>query len=156
MAATEPALASQEMHRGISVVIERPPEAVFAALTDVASHTDWARGPDEISNVSDNPARLGTTWQQTTKLAGKKIVSTMKVNAYEENHKLGFGSDKPFPMQILFTVTPTQGGTELRMTAHGQPTGILGKVALPILVRSLERQMESDLYSLKGILEDGA
>jgi len=156
MAATEPAVASQEVQSGISVVIERLPEAVFAALKDVASHTEWARGPEEITDVSDNPARLGTTWRQTTTIAGRKLSSTMQVNAYEENRKLGFGTDKPFPMQILFTLAPAAGGTELRMTASGQPANILGKVALPILTRSLERQMESDLYTLKGILEDGA
>jgi len=156
MAATETPVSSQEVQSGVSVVIERSPEVVFAALKDVARHTEWARGPEAITDLSDDPIRLGTTWRQATKIAGRRIVADVQVNAYEENRKLGFGSNKPFPMHILFTLVPTAGGTELRMAASGQPASVLGKVAMPILTRSLERQMESDLYSLKGILEDGA
>jgi hypothetical protein len=46
----------------------------------------------------DDPVRLGTTWQQVGKLLGRKLVTRMQVNAYEENRKFGFGSDKPFSM----------------------------------------------------------
>lgn len=35
---------STELETGISVTIDRPPEAVFAALTNVSAHTDWAKG----------------------------------------------------------------------------------------------------------------
>jgi uncharacterized protein YndB with AHSA1/START domain len=156
MAEIEAGAGSAKAETGVSVVIERPPEQVFAALTNVAGHTEWAKGPEEITNISENPAHLGTTWEQVGKLLGKKIVTKLQVNTYEENRKFGYGSDKPFPMQFLFTLKPVTEGTELRMFASGEPANIFGKVALPILVKSVERQMESDLYSLKGILEDGA
>jgi len=42
------------------------------------------------------------------------------------------------------------------MVASGDPANILSKVAMPVLTRSLERQMESDLYALKAILENRA
>jgi uncharacterized protein YndB with AHSA1/START domain len=149
-------VASVATETGISVIIECSPEEVFTALTNVAGHTDWARGPEEITAISDNPVCLGSTWQQSSRMLGKKIVSNMQVNAYEENRKFGFGSEKPFPMSILFTLAPAPGGTELRLRSNGEPTSFFGKVALPILTRSLERQMESDLYALKGMLEQQA
>jgi uncharacterized protein YndB with AHSA1/START domain len=141
---------------GVSVMVERPPEAVFAAVTDVAHHTDWARGPEEITGISDDPVRLGTTWQQVGKLLGRKIVNRMQVNAYEENRKFGYASDKPFPVQLLYTLAPVPGGTELRVHASGEPANVFGKVAMPLLARSLERQMEADLCTLKALLEDQA
>ena len=141
---------------GVSVTINRPPQDVFATLTNVAGQTDWAKGPEEITDISDDPARLGTTWQQAMRMLGRKVVSRMQVNAYEENRKFGFGSEKPLPMQLLFTLMPVPGGTELRLTATGEPANIFGKVAIPILTKSLERQMESDLYALKAILEERA
>lgn len=156
MEAVETKIGSGKAQTGVAVVIERPPAEVFAALINVAGHTDWARGPEEIVDISDDPVQLGTTWQQVSKLMGKKIVTRMQVNAYEEARKFGYGGDKPVPVQILFTLAPVPDGTELRMVASGEPDGIFGKMALPILTKSLERQMESDLYALKGILEDGA
>jgi len=156
MDATESKIGSVEAQTGVAVVIERPPAEVFAELINVAGYTAWARGPEEVMDISDDPVRLGTTWQQAGKVLGRKIVTKLQVNAYEENREFGYGSDKPFPMQFVFTLAPVPGGTELRMIASGDPTSIFSKVALPILTRSVERQMESDLYALKGILENGA
>lgn len=156
MATAEAIVGSEAAETGVSLVIERPAEKVFAALTDVATHTDWARGPEEITDISEDPVQLGTTWQQVHRLLGRKLVTSMKVNTYEQNRKFGFGSDKPFPMQILFTLTAVPGGTELRMVSSGQPDNLFGKVTMPILARSIERQMESDLYALKALVENGA
>jgi len=156
MEATETRTESVATETGISVTIERSPEEVFAALTNVAHHTDWAKGPEEITHISDDPVRLGTTWQQTQRMLGKKLVNKMQVNAYEENRKFGFGTDKPFSMQLLFTLKPVPGGTELRLVGSGEPSNFFGKVAMPILNKSLERQMESDLYTLKAVLENQA
>jgi hypothetical protein len=153
MADKETRTGSLEEGVGISVMIERPPEKVFGVLTDVASHTAWARGPEEIADISDDPARLGSTWQQAHKMLGKKLLYTMRVNAYEENRKFGFASDKPFPMHIVFRLEPVPGGTNLHMVAGGEPANLFGKMAMPILTRSVENQMESDLYTLKAILE---
>lgn len=157
MEATETRIESveAEVESGASVVIERSPAEVFAVLTNVAGYTGWAKGPEEITNISDDPAKLGTTWQQMGKALGKKFVAKFHVNAYEENRKFGFGGDKPFPMELLFTLSPVAGGTEVRTTANAQPTNnIFGKMALPILAKSIDRQMEADLYSLKGLLEN--
>jgi uncharacterized protein YndB with AHSA1/START domain len=154
MEATKVRTESFEAVTGVSVVIERPMEEVFAALTDVARHTEWARGPAEINHVSDNPARLGTTWEQVTKLLGKKFATTMRVNVYEENGKFGFETDKPFNSQFLFTVVPVSGGTEVRMAVSGEPANFFGKVTIPLLIKSVERQMESDLLALKALLEN--
>jgi hypothetical protein len=42
------------------------------------------------------------------------------------------------------------------MHASGEPANFFGKVALPILTRSMKRQMETDIYALKAILEEQA
>jgi uncharacterized protein YndB with AHSA1/START domain len=154
LVATATEVGSAVVQSGVSVIIERPVEEVFAALTDVARHTEWARGPAEINDVSDNPARLGTTWEQVTKLLGKRFATTMRVNAYEENKKFGFESDKPFSSQFLFTVVPVDGGTELQMQVKGEPANFFGKMTMPLVIKSVERQMESDLLALKAILEN--
>jgi hypothetical protein len=77
----------------------------------------------------------------------------MQVSDYEENRKFGFQSDKPFSMHILFDLEPVPAGTNLHLFADGEPDGFFGKLAMPIVTRFLERQMASDLYSLKAILE---
>lgn len=135
-----------------NAAINCPPEQVFDALIDVEHHTDWASGPEEITDVSENPARMGTTWQQRVSLMGKELDSNMRVNVFEPGQKFGFASDKPFPMQLTFALEPQAGGTKLTVTAEAEPGGFF-KLAGPVLSRGLKGTLEKDLQSLKGILE---
>lgn len=136
----------------VTVQIATTPERVFATLTDIASHTDWARGPQEVRNLSENPAQMGTTFQQVGKLVGKTVVAECRVNLYDKNRRLGYSGNKPFPFQVAWELEPISGGTRLTMTGRFEPGGFF-KVAAPILNNSLESQMKSDLLTLKAILE---
>lgn len=138
-----------------SVMIECPAERVFSALTDIASHVEWARGPEEIRAVSENPARLGTTWQQVSKILGKTLVAECRVNIYEENRALGFTGDKPFPFQFKWVLEPVVGGTSLTMSSQAEPGGFF-RIAGPVLSNALDSRMKSDLLTLKARLETEA
>jgi uncharacterized protein YndB with AHSA1/START domain len=140
------------MHVEASTTINCPPQQVFDALTDIEHHTDWASGPDEITDVSENPARMGTTWRQHMSVMGKDLDSNMRVNVFEPGQKLGFTSDKPFPMQLAFALEPQAGGTKLTATGEAEPGGFF-KLAGPVLSRSLKGTLEKDLQSLKATLE---
>lgn len=147
MASTEKSNQNQ-----VSVEIKTTPERVFAALTDIASHTDWARGPREIRNLSENPAQMGTTFQQVGKIVGKTLVGECRVDLYERNRRFGFSGDKPFPFQVAWEIEPSLSGTVLTMTGSFKPGGFF-KIARAALNSSLESQMRSDLLTLKAVLE---
>ena len=144
--------ASKAGQNQTSVVIETTPDRVFAALTDVASQTDWARGPEEIRNLSESPARMGTTWQQVGKIVGKSLVAECQVDRYEENRTFGFSGDKPFPFRVVWELAPNGSGTEVTMTGQFEPGGFF-KMAAPLLRSSMESQMKSDMLTLKAVLE---
>jgi uncharacterized protein YndB with AHSA1/START domain len=136
----------------VSVQIEAVPEQVFAALTNVAAHVDWARGPEEILDLSENPAKLGTSFQQVGKLMGRKLIAECQVNLYEENRRFGFNGDKPFPFQVGWELEPGASGTQVTMSGQFEPNGFM-KIAAPLLNSSMESQMKSDMLSLKAMLE---
>lgn len=140
------------MNLEATVAINCPPEQVFDTLIDVEHHTDWASGPGEITNVSENPAQMGTTFGQRSNFLGRDLDINATVNVFEPGQKLGFAIDKPFPAQIIFTVEPQAGGTKVTMSSELEPGGFF-KVAGPLLSRSLKGTMEKDLQSLKAILE---
>ena len=128
------------------------PEQVFATLIDVEHHTDWASGPEEITNVSENPAQMGTTFVQRASLMGRVIEINATVNVFEPGQKFGFSFDKPFAGYLKFTLEPQAGGTKLTMDTEFEPGGFF-KVAGPLLSRKLKGEMERDLQSLKATLE---
>ena len=136
----------------VSVTIDRPPADVFAVLTDVPHHTDWAKGAGKILNVSENPANLGTTWTQISRIVGRELEVHAKVNAYEANRKFGFHTDKPIPFDMLFLTEPAGSGTRITVTAVGEPGGFFG-VAAPVLRKALKDTLSTDLKTLKTQLE---
>jgi uncharacterized protein YndB with AHSA1/START domain len=140
------------MNLEATVAINCPPEQVFDTLIDVEHHTDWASGPGEITNVSENPAQMGTTWRQRSSFLGKEMDTHMEVNVFEPGQRLGFACDKPFPMQLTFALEPQAGGTKLTATAEAEPGGFF-KLAGPMLSRSANGMLEKDLQSLKETLE---
>jgi len=144
--------SSKAYQNRVSVEINAAPERVFAALADVATQTDWARGPEEIRSLSENPARLGTSWQQVGKIMGRTMVAECRVNAYEENRRFGFSGDKPFPFRVAWDLEPASGGTKLSMGGQFEPGGFF-KIATPVLNSSMESQMKADLLTLKAKLE---
>ena len=136
----------------VSVTIDRPPADVFAVLTDVPHHPAWSKGAGKTLNVSENPAKLGTTWTQISKFVGREIEAHFKVTDYDANRRFGSQVDKPIPFHLLFVLEPVGTGTKLTMNADGEPGGFFG-VAAPLLRKSLKDTMSSDLDTLKKKLE---
>ena len=132
--------------------INCPPEQVFGTLIDVEHHTDWASGPAEVTNVSDTPAHMGTTFLQRGDFMGKSLEINATVNVFEPGQRFGFAFDKPFPGDAVFALEPQAGGTKLTMNTDFEP-GTFFKVAGSLLARSLKDTMEKDLRSLKALLE---
>jgi uncharacterized protein YndB with AHSA1/START domain len=155
-AATPPPISQEKefvtMHLEADETIKCPPQQVFDTLIDVEHQTDWANGPDEITNVSENPAQMGTTFQQRTSFMGRDLDINATVNVFEPGQKFGFAFDKPFPGQITFTVEPQAGDSKLTMAAEIEPGGFF-KLAGPLLSRTMRGMMEKDLHSLKTTLE---
>jgi hypothetical protein len=105
--------------------------------------------------VSENPANLGTTWTQISKIVGRELEILARVNVYEANRKFGFHTDKPIPFDLLFLTEPAGSGTQVTVTAVGEPGGFFG-VAAPLLRKSMKDTLSSDLKTLKARLESRA
>jgi len=138
-----------------TVDIRRPIEEVFAALTDVPRHPEWVGGLGAINNLSDNPVKIGTTWQQLGKLLGKQLAANVIVIAYDaprrfgiESHGTGIGDGS-----ITWMLESIPGGTRVEMTVDLAPSGLLAGLAAPFIKAGVQRQIAGDMQSLKKRLE---
>ena len=138
-----------------SIVIDRSPEAVFAAITDVSHHTDWSQGVKQVTDLSHSPAVLGTTWKQTSRVMGQEVEATSEVFAFEENRKFGVEVNKPIPGKMIWQVEPSGKGAKVSINADFEPGGLF-KVAAPMLAGSVKGSFERDLHALKARLESAA
>jgi uncharacterized protein YndB with AHSA1/START domain len=136
----------------VATTIARSPDDVFAVLTDVAHHTDWAKGPETIKDISDSPVKLGTTWTQVSRLVGKKVEIHANVDRYEANRSFGYVVDKPISFHMLWQLEPAGPATKITVHVEGEPGGFFG-VAAPLLKKALAGTVTSDLATLKAQLE---
>jgi carbon monoxide dehydrogenase subunit G len=135
-----------------SIIVAASPEAVFGILTDVARHVEWATGPSAIRKLSDNPARLGTTWLQVSRLLGREMEGEARVNVFEPNRKFGFTSTKPLKGQITFSLEAQADGTRVTIDLDIEPP-LFAAFAGSVIAGAAQEQLNRDLRALKARTE---
>jgi len=138
-----------------SVRIDRPVEEVFAFLTELGNSTQWQSWLVESVKTSEGPVGLGTTCREVRRLLGLQIETTGEVTEWEPNRRTTIKSTSgPVSMQGTCTFEPVEGGT--RVTAVTQvDIGGLFNLAGPALGRIAQRQIDTDVATLKDLLESG-
>jgi carbon monoxide dehydrogenase subunit G len=136
-----------------SVTVNRPVEEVWAFLSDFENTTRWSRGVLEARQTSDGPLRVGSILQTVVKAFGRRRTADYLVTEYEPNRVFAFAvTAGPMTSRARYSVEPAGAGTRLTVSGEAEATGLLRLLA-PILVRTVERHSQDDLFNLKRILE---
>jgi uncharacterized membrane protein len=138
-----------------TVVVERPPNEVFAFLTDLSSLPDWQSGAVDVRQLEPEPSvGVGTKYVQVLKFLGRQFEATIEVTEYEPGRRFSIKTlSGPVPFQVQHTLEPSNGGgTKLRVTLEGEPGGLF-KIAEPIVMRNAQRQVANDFATLKRLVE---
>jgi hypothetical protein len=96
---------------------------------------------------------VGTRLRNTVKFLGRQFDLTFEVTEHEPNGKNCVRSiSGPIPFTGCRVVEPVDGGTRFTQTAEGEVGGFF-RLAEPLVVRAARRQYETDLATLKDLLE---
>ena len=140
------------MKVAVTELFNLPPEIIFAALTDIAHHTDWLEEVVELIGLRDGPAKLGTQWEHHANRLGKKLVMRNTCNLYEMNRKFGWKTEKPFPAQITILLESQSDITKLTWVVEAEEVGIV-RLIEPLLVRQTNELIQKSLIGLKAYLQ---
>jgi uncharacterized protein YndB with AHSA1/START domain len=136
-----------------STVIKRPPEEVFAFVTDPANEARWHADVLEAHKTSDGPLAEGSTIQFTFDFMGKKQVDLV-VREFDPPRREVVEATSNGPMSPTFTFTfePLDGGT--RFTRKGE-VRISGWMRLmePMMKGMATKRADGFLAKLKELLE---
>ena len=138
------------------VTINRPIDEVFAYASDIERQPEWVSPLTDSRKSSSGPTSVGTTYLQTAKFLGRRMEMECEITGYEPPRVYAFRAKSgPLHMEMQFTLT-SEGPdtTEITQVAEGESGGLL-KLADPILARTMKKQFEADLETLKTILESG-
>ena len=138
----------------IETHIERPVADVFAYVTDPQKLATWQTNTVSVTQEGDGPLRVGTRLREVHRgPGGRELASLVEVSELERERTFSLRMiEGALPIDARIAFEPSAGGTLLRFTAHGRPTGPL-RFAQPLMRRMLRRQFAAHCATLKRVLE---
>jgi uncharacterized protein YndB with AHSA1/START domain len=139
-----------------TVEVDRPPEDVFAYVTNPSCFVEWQRGVLSGHLDGDGPHRVGDRCLTTRKIGGSERSSTSEITHIDPPNTWGVrGIDGPIRAIVDVTVSPLQDGRRSRVQIDLDFTGRgIGKLLVPLFVRpSARKEMPENLNRLKQCLE---
>jgi uncharacterized protein YndB with AHSA1/START domain len=142
-----------------SIEIARPPEEVFAYVTDGSRLGEWQEGVVSSSADGEAPPTVGSRTVTTRRIGRGERTMTMEITEITPPRAWAVrGIDGPVRAIVHGTVDPLDEGGRSRVTieldfeGHG-----LGKLLVPLVVRrQAQREMPRNMGKLKERLESGA
>lgn len=136
-----------------NVVINAPVERVFAFVTDVERQPDWIAAVERVSNLSPGPLQVGSTFRLSLAFMGKTAEADQQITRLDPNRAITQKTTSgPIATEVTMTLEPNGSGTLLRNVTEAD-LGSLGRFAGPMISRTIKRQLETDLQTLKRMLE---
>lgn len=137
--------------------IDRPPEDVFAYVTDPTRFVEWQRKVVGGHMDTDGPTAVGTKCLTTRRIGLATRSVTSEVTHISAPHSWGVrGIDGPIRAIVNVTVDPLDEGRRSRLTieidfeGHG-----ISKLLVPLAVRRQARnEMPTNLRTAKQRLEN--
>jgi hypothetical protein len=148
-------MTSTTIHVEETVVIDRPPADVWAAVADYRLDLQWRQGLTEMTPTPPGPPRVGTQVREVLRRAGRTYTATAVVDDVQSGvsyHFAGQGTSGDIDGRREVRPGPRPGTARFTYAVDIRPPRGLRLVA-PIVARVARSGMRRDLQRLKTLLE---
>ncbi|MGH9183468.1 MAG: SRPBCC family protein [Acidimicrobiales bacterium] len=140
----------------VETTVTAPPERVWAALADLASHVEWMADAEAIRFTSDRTAGVGTTFECDTSVGPLRVTDVMEVTTWEEPTVLAVRHTGAVSGTGRFTLEPAGGGTRLTWVEELDfPLWMGGSVGGALGSHVMRRIWNRNLDALRARVEGG-
>jgi uncharacterized protein YndB with AHSA1/START domain len=138
----------------ITVQIARPPEEVFAFVTDPAKLSAW-QDAEEVQQLTEGPVRAGTRFREVHKVMGRRRVELTEVVECDPGRLFRIRVVEGPPVDGRWEFAPTATGTGVTFTplAHLPGWARIGNRAMEQMTALVFRRFHR---RLKRVLEKEA
>lgn len=137
--------------------IDAPPEAVFDTVAHIDSFSDAIPSITNVEYLTDQTRGVGTRFRETRLFRNREGKTELEVTEYEPPSRVRLVSDAGGTIwDTLFTVTPSDTGTQLSMTMDARPYKFMARITTPLLSRVVGRAIERDMDAVVEYCEAGS
>jgi len=137
------------------IKIDRPPEDVWAVVSDPTTHTSWRPALVEFRQVSDGQLAVGSHIRERIHWRSREIEIDDYVTALEPQRRLGVrGGWKAADFELEFLLDPSDGGTLVSFDWSFLPKTFAMRLVTPLLSRTLRGATKDELVGLKSYVEN--
>ena len=137
----------------VGTTIAAPRDEVARYVMDHRNDPVWIGGITESELLGEPPIVVGSRVRRVASFMRKRIEYVNEVTRLEPGTVLEMRSVKsPFPMVITYAFEDARGGTRASVRVQGDPSALY-RIAGPLLARQVRRSVQSDLDTLRTILE---
>jgi uncharacterized protein YndB with AHSA1/START domain len=135
-----------------SVEIQRPPEEVFAFVTDPAGYRRWQPSLVRIEPHTPGPLRLGSEATEVRRFLGRELETTWTCVEHRPCRRSAIEcADGPVPFRGTFELEPSGAGTTFTWTV--KTWGVGARLGGPLAGLATKRELAANAARLKALLE---
>jgi carbon monoxide dehydrogenase subunit G len=138
-----------------SLVINLPPEEIFAYMSDLENLADWSSVVIAARKSSPQSLQVGATVRCTIRFIGRWFDISFEMVECKPSRYLTIKSITGVaPCLICYRLEPVEGGgTNVTIEYVVHSTGGFLGLTEPVVTGMIRRQLEHDLLTLKDLLE---
>jgi carbon monoxide dehydrogenase subunit G len=142
-------------HYNASLDTPRPPDEMFAYLSDFSSTQEWDPGVIKAQRLGDAPVRKGTEFRLLTSFLGRKIPLIYRIVEYDPPSAVTFRGESSTVISLdRITFEPSEMGTRITYDADLALKGRF-KLAGPLLRVAFKRVGDRALAGLRETVGAG-
>lgn len=141
----------------VSTVIDARPREVWAAIEDVATHTEWMADAVAIRFLTDQRDGVGTRFECDTKVGPLGLTDVMEITEWRPRKAMGVRHIGVVTGDGVFTLKRARGGRTRFQWSEEMvfPWWMGGTVGGVVGGRLLRRIWKANLRRLKALVEAG-
>jgi len=140
-----------------AIDVKRTPDRVFAVLDDFAQTPKWVTRCTKLEKVSPGPNAVGDKLKYDYKEGGRSGTMDGEITARTPGEHLSFRyGDKMMDVIVDFKLAKTAEGTHLVHAFEITPKTFMAKLFAPMIRRSLPKQTNDSMETLRGLIEGAA
>jgi uncharacterized protein YndB with AHSA1/START domain len=137
-----------------SIDLKATPEAVFAYVSDLTRHSEWAGNRLLIEPLTGATSGRGARFQSRGRQGGIDVLNELTITEYGPPHRFAFeAAGREGRMLHTFTLAPVEGGVRLTKAMEVLNTRPVLRLATPLFALTVLRNLAKDLRRIKARLE---